>query len=310
MGRSKMSFGMEHTTMVGHIATPPTALRPLLLLNEILATNIDHPSSHTDQKHKSSNLLPLSPVATETVTDTTVPNHDEKESTEFEKNQKRYQDLISTFPHVKGWRPKAPLIEYGGPWWVQPILEGSLYAQEFFQARPNDFLICSYPKIGATWLKSLAFTIANRSRFDDSTNPLLKRNPHELIPFIEIEFPLFPHIDVLQDEGNTLFTTHMPHDCLPDSVVKSGCKMVYIWRDPKDTFISLWNFFQKQRSECGPLNSLEEAFDMFCKGLSVYGPYLDHVLAYWKAYQENPHRVLFLRYETMRANPLPLWIHC
>ncbi|CAF2182133.1 unnamed protein product [Brassica napus] len=266
-----MSFGMEHTTMVGHIATPPTALRPLLLLNEILGaitnlspmtshrtscpnrhthkcftwikrislinvigsryvlrcnhmkhvatTNIDHPSSHTDQKHKSSNLLPLSPVATETVTDTTVPNHDEKESTEFEKNQKRYQDLISTFPHVKGWRPKAPLIEYGGPWWVQPILEGSLYAQEFFQARPNDFLICSYPKIGATWLKSLAFTIANRSRFDDSTNPLLKRNPHELIPFIEIEFPLFPHIDVLQDEGNTLFTTHMPHDCLPDSIM-------------------------------------------------------------------------------------------
>ena len=35
-------------------------------------------------------------MATETVGDTTVPNHDETETepTEFEKNQKRYQDLI------------------------------------------------------------------------------------------------------------------------------------------------------------------------------------------------------------------------
>ncbi|CDY49196.1 BnaA09g10820D [Brassica napus] len=221
----------------------------------------------------SSNLLPLSPMATETVTGTTVPNHDETELTEFQKNQKRYQDLISTLPHVKGWRPKAPLI--------------------------------GYPKTGSTWLKSLTFTIANRSRFNDPTNPLLKRNPHELIPFIEIEFPLFPHIDVLQDQGNTLFATHMPHDFLPDSVVKSGCKMVYIWRDPKDTFVSFWKFMQKQRSTRGPLNSLEECFDMFCRGISGEGPYLDHVLGYWKAHQENPDKILFLKYENVSADPLP-----
>ncbi|CAN6932358.1 unnamed protein product, partial [Brassica oleracea] len=194
---------------------------------------------------------------------------------------------------------------HGGHWWIQSFLEGSLYAQEFFQARPNDFLVCSYPKTGSTWLKSLTFTIANRSRFDDSTNPLLKRNPHELIPFLEIEFPLFPHIDVLQDKGNTLFSTHMPHDFLPDSVVKLGCKMVYMWRDPKDTFISFWIFIQRQRSTRSPLNSLEECFDMFCQGISREGHYLDHVLGYWKAHQENPYKILFLKYETVRADPLP-----
>ncbi|KAJ4873360.1 Cytosolic sulfotransferase 18 [Raphanus sativus] len=245
-------------------------------------------------------------MAIESVTDTTVRNDDETEteSTEFEKNQKRYQDLISTFPHVKGWRLKDPLIGYCGHWWIQPILEGALYAQEFFQARPIDILICSYPKTGSTWLKSLTFAIANRSRLEGSTNPLLKRNPHELIPFIEIEFPLFPQVDGLKDKGNTLFSTHMPYKSLPDSVVKSGCKMVYIWRDPKDTFISLWHFFQKKRSESGPLNGLEESFDMFSKGISAYGPYLDHVLGYWKAHQENPNQILFLKYETLSADPL------
>ncbi|KAG2267477.1 hypothetical protein Bca52824_062032 [Brassica carinata] len=182
------------------------------------------------------------PTAVETVTDTTVPNHDETgtEATEFEKNRKRYQDLISTLPHVKGWRPKDPLIEYGDHWLIQPMVEGSLYAQEFFKARPSDFLICSYPKTGTTWLKSLTFSIANRSRFDDSTNPLLKCNPHELIPFIEIEFPLFPHIDVLLDKGNTLFSTHMPHDLLPDSIVKSSLER------PKGYFHLLVAFLPKE----------------------------------------------------------------
>ncbi|CAN8265204.1 unnamed protein product [Cochlearia groenlandica] len=230
----------------------------------------------------------------------------EAESTEFEKNQKRYQDLISTFPHAKGWRPKDPLIKYGGYWFIQPRLEGCLHAQAFFKVRPSDFLVCSYPKTGTTWLKALTFTIANRSRFDDfSSNPLLKRHPQEFVPYIEIDFPFFPEVDVLNDKGNTLFATHLPHGLLPNSVAKSGCKMVYIWRDPKDTFISMWFFLSKERSNLGPLNNLEESFDMFCSGLSMYGSYLDHVLAYWKAYQENQENMLFLKYETMRANPLP-----
>ncbi|XP_024011032.1 cytosolic sulfotransferase 18-like [Eutrema salsugineum] len=55
----------------------------------------------------------------------------------------------------------------------------------------------------------------------------------------------------------------------------------------------------------GPLNTLEESFAMFCRGLSMYSPFLDHVLSYWKAYQENPDQTMFLKYEKMRADPLP-----
>nr|VDD63018.1 unnamed protein product [Brassica oleracea] len=38
---------------------------------------------------------------------------------------------------------------------------------------------------------------------------------------------------------------------------------------------------------------------MFCLGFSGYSPYLDHVLAYWKAHQENPDKILFLKSETL-----------
>nr|VDD63025.1 unnamed protein product [Brassica oleracea] len=89
------------------------------------------------------------PTEIETVTDTTVPNHDEteKELTEFEKNQKRYQDLINTFPYVKGWRLKDPFIRYGGHWWIQPILED----------HPSPFTKSAYFRKGKTgdWVNYL-----------------------------------------------------------------------------------------------------------------------------------------------------------
>ncbi|CAA7055152.1 unnamed protein product [Microthlaspi erraticum] len=237
-----------------------------------------------------------------TTTETTLQNHEETEteSTDLDKNQKRYQNLIATLPQEKGWRPKASLINYSGHWFSQPRLEGCLHAQDFFKARPIDFFLCSYPKTGTTWLKALTFAIVNRSRFNDSTNLLLKHNPHDLVPFIEKDFA-----SVQNDKANTLFSAHLPHHLLPESVSKSGCKMVYIWRDPKDTFISTWSFIQKLAIDNGPINILEECFDMFCRGVSSYGPYLDHVLSYWKAYQENQEQILFLKYESMRADPLP-----
>ncbi|WOK98888.1 flavonol 4'-sulfotransferase-like [Canna indica] len=49
---------------------------------------------------------------------------------------------------------------------------------------------------------------------------------------------------------------------------------------------------------------LEEAFDCFCKGLNIYGPYWEHVLSYWKAHVERPQHVLFLKYEELKAEPV------
>ncbi|KAH0903623.1 hypothetical protein HID58_043126, partial [Brassica napus] len=121
--------------------------------------------------------------------------------------------------------------------------------------------------------------------YSHSSNPLLKSNPHDLVPFIEGELSLVPQVDdVANDNGNTLFSTHISRmDCYPNQFRSR----VVRW------------------SDSGPLNTLEESFDMFCRGFSFYGPYLDHVMSYWNAYQENPDQILFLKYETIRADTLP-----
>lgn len=80
----------------------------------------------------------------------------------------------------------------------------------------------------------------------------------------------------------------------------SVCRFVYICRDPKDVFVSKWHFANKLRPKELPPLSLEEAFDLFCKGVSEYGPFWDHVLGYWKASGEWPKKVLCLKYEDVK----------
>ncbi|EEF36827.1 conserved hypothetical protein [Ricinus communis] len=83
------------------------------------------------------------------------------------------------------------------------------------------------------------------------------------------------------------------------SMPKSGTT----W-NPLDQFISYWQFLLKIRpiSNDDQTNSLEEAFEMHCKGIHKFGPFWDHVLEYWKASQDNPDKVFFVKYEELKED--------
>ncbi|KAI3896425.1 hypothetical protein MKX03_008587 [Papaver bracteatum] len=51
--------------------------------------------------------------------------------------------------------------------------------------------------------------------------------------------------------------------------------------------------------------SIEDAFELFCDGVSDFGPYWDHVHGYWKESLERPCKVLFLKYEDLKKEPEP-----
>ncbi|KAK2968652.1 hypothetical protein RJ640_012495 [Escallonia rubra] len=120
------------------------------------------------------------------------------------------------------------------------------------------------------------FATANRSRFDLSTHPLLKTGPHDCFPLLVSNIyqgDSITHLELLPSP--CLFASHMALDLVPISVLASGCKFVYICRDPK-------------------------AYELFCQGVSEFGPFWDHVLGYWKASLESPDKILFLKYEDMK----------
>ncbi|XP_074347274.1 cytosolic sulfotransferase 8-like [Apium graveolens] len=80
-------------------------------------------------------------------------------------------------------------------------------------------------------------------------------------------------------------------------------RIIYLCRDIKDTFISLFLYCNKANFRPSPI-SLENAFDLFCRGVSPAGPIWDQILGYWKESLERPDKVLFMRYEEMTDEPL------
>ncbi|KAL0451099.1 UNVERIFIED_CONTAM: Cytosolic sulfotransferase 12 [Sesamum latifolium] len=101
-----------------------------------------------------------------------------------------------------------------------------------------------------------------------------------------------------------LFSTHSPHVSLPESVKQNpACKIVYLCRNPKDIFVSLWHFTNKLRPQDTGANSISEVFDLFCRGATLFGPSGSTPWNTGKLSIENPDRVLFLKFEDMKNQP-------
>ncbi|XP_051188815.1 cytosolic sulfotransferase 5-like [Lolium perenne] len=212
----------------------------------------------------------------------------------------RPKDFISTLPTREGW--STPLIQYSKYWHRPHILEEILQVQDTFTPRGDDTIIVTQPKCGTTWLKALAFAIINRGIQSFSDHPLLTVHPQRLVPFIEIPPPNAGHAYLDTLPSPRLLATHLPLSMLPHGMSSAGCRIVYLCRDPKDALVSRWHFENKIRK--GFNMELEKAFAMFCEGVSECGPFWDHCLEYWKESLARPDKVIFLKYEEIKSDPV------
>ncbi|KAL4612260.1 hypothetical protein ACB092_08G185600 [Castanea dentata] len=196
----------------------------------------------------------------------------------------KYKEIMSVIPRRKGnWT--LDLYQYEGFWCSPYSLEGMLMAQDHFKPQPNQVILSSTPKSGTTWLKALSFAILTRSSCDQSTNPLLTRMTHDLVPFLD--FRIGSNTQML-DLDVPLLATHNPYTFLPKSIINSCYKI-------------------KPRPSTMEDFHLEDAFKFFCEGLSPYGPYWDHLLRYWRASLESLERILFLKCEDLKNESI-YWV--
>ncbi|XP_031385587.1 cytosolic sulfotransferase 12-like [Punica granatum] len=209
---------------------------------------------------------------------------------------------ISSLPKERGYLTDY-FYQFQGFWYDQHFLRGAIWAQAHFKAQPTDIVLATYPKTGLTWLKALAFATMNRARLENC--PLLTKNPHDCVPYIEFQAYEKDPISALESLPQPrLLSTHIPYNSLPGSVLASNCKIVCITRDPKDMFVSMLSFLSKINVGNKEPISKDEAFGLFCNGVSLVGPLWDHVLGYWRASKESPERVLFLKYEDLKKGTL------
>nr|GMD75412.1 cytosolic sulfotransferase 12-like [Ipomoea batatas] len=220
------------------------------------------------------------------------------------------RESIISLPKEEGWITPH-IYNYKGVWLPPPHLHGVLRSHQHFQAQNSDVILCTPPKSGTTWLNALIFSLITRKHYFPQleTHPLLTKNPQDLIPNMELSYarrqnspPDFP---TMNNGLMRLMSTHLPLELLPKSVGESKCKLIYLCRNPKDTFVSFWHFMNKLRGELRGLGEMPfpEAFDKYCRGASHYGPFWDHMLGYWKESLENPSQVLFLKYEEIKEEP-------
>ncbi|XP_054825786.1 cytosolic sulfotransferase 5-like [Prosopis cineraria] len=226
------------------------------------------------------------------------------------------QNLITTLPTESDWF-SVQIYQYQGFWHMKSLIQGILNCQNHFQAHDSDILIVTPLKCGTTWLKALVFSILNRknaynmnpnldpTRTSIEPHPLLSANPHVLVP--NLEFDLYfntTNPDLSSFQSPRLLSSHLPYVSLPESVKQSRCKIVYLCRNPKDVFVSLWHFMNRLRPEVEELNTMEYLFEKFCRGVTFFGPFWDHVLGYYKESLERPERIMFLKYKELKSEPV------
>ncbi|KAK8515138.1 hypothetical protein V6N13_122130 [Hibiscus sabdariffa] len=198
------------------------------------------------------------------------------------------------------------LYNWEGFWYRGHHLSAAMAARSNFRANDSDVFLASSMKTGTTWLKAIIPRIMNPDvRITNDDDPLLKHHPNELMPSLEVQlFIANPNPDLSGMSSPRLFRTHVPFPMLPESVKNSACKIVYITREPKDTFVSSWHFMNSAITARGidPW-PMDEAFGTFCRGIHAFGPFHDHVLGYWKESRKRPEKIHFMRYEDMKKEP-------
>ena len=230
--------------------------------------------------------------------ETQLKNDEEELSDEF-------KEFLLSLPKERGWRTSH--IYLYQEFWCQPMeVQAIMNFQQHFQARDTDLILATMPKSGTTWLKAMAFAVQNRKSFSISNNhPLLTANPHDLVPFLEYKLYAnnqLPDLSMLPQPR--LLATHVPFPSLPASIKNSGCRIAYLCRNPLDTFVSSWNFLMKVRPEAlGPI-SMEEGIERYCMGEMAFGPFWKHMLEYWKESLNSPNKMLFMKYEDIKEDPV------
>ncbi|KAL7590758.1 hypothetical protein Lser_V15G37129 [Lactuca serriola] len=213
-----------------------------------------------------------------------------------EKISRKFEEITSTASKNSEWATFRDLYQYQGFWYYEGSLQRIVQAQEQFKAQPTDIILCTTPDSDALRLQTLAFAIINRTTTSslESGNALQPK-----IPCLEMDlFPMHKDLEISSNPKFPLFTTHIPYTSLPKSIIDSKCKIVYMCRNPKDVLVSQWRDIGTTDLDRIPLN---QAYKSFCKGVSNYGSFWDHVLGYWEATMKWPDRVLFLTNEKLET---------
>jgi aryl sulfotransferase len=156
-----------------------------------------------------------------------------------------------------------------------------------FKARPTDVFIVPYRKCGTTWIQQIVHSLRTGGDldFDDISR---------VVPWLETAVDLGIDLDAPQRAEPRAFKSHLPWRLVP-----KGGRYVVAFRDPKDTLVSAYRFFEGWFFEPGSVGIDELARGWFMQRGGM--DYWSHLISWWQQ-RDNPD-VLLLAYEHMKQDP-------
>lgn len=161
------------------------------------------------------------------------------------------------------------------------LINHGAFLLQLNQIHAHDTFIVSYPKSGNTWLRFvLAYMITG------SKEKLSFQQVEKIVPDVYVSKDLIDEMS-----SHRFIKTH-------DALLSYFPKSIYIVRDYRDVLVSFYHYKIA-------LKEFEGDFSAFIRSEEItepFGSWKEHVSKALQFSQDNPNRILFLRYEDMKNN--------
>ncbi|XP_069742892.1 amine sulfotransferase-like [Narcine bancroftii] len=183
------------------------------------------------------------------------------------------------------------LFEYKGCNFISNI-----HNVEYLNKIPNldikkdDVIVVTYPKSGTVWMQQILSLICSNDNLAEAQSELTVN----LVPWIEVE-----RLPFKGSLLSPLYVTHLPYHLIPKNLKKGNGKVIYVARNPKDVFVSLY-YFQNYLTLLESTSSFEDFLEKFIDGKVLIGSWFDHVREWYK--HKDEFDFLFLTYEELQQD--------
>ncbi|KAE8601672.1 hypothetical protein XENTR_v10013757 [Xenopus tropicalis] len=111
-----------------------------------------------------------------------------------------------------------------------------------------------------------------------------------------LQCPL-PRKKLNQEPSPRIFSTHLQYDYLPKSVSAGNVKILAVFRNPKDTAVSFYHFYNNNPG-LPSYSSWDTFLQDFISGNVSFGSYFDYAITWNKHIDDE--NVLILTFEEMK----------
>uniref|UniRef100_A0A663MUK9 Sulfotransferase n=1 Tax=Athene cunicularia TaxID=194338 RepID=A0A663MUK9_ATHCN len=175
----------------------------------------------------------------------------------------------------------------------------TLEALKSFETRSDDVILAGYPKTGTNWvgqiIEELESTDAKYTE-EEMKERINAEKKLETFPRLEFGDPgIYERMKKLP--SRRIIITHLPPHLLPPSILQSKAKILVLIRNPKDTAVSYYHFYNNM-PVLPSFSSWDEYFSAFMNGKLAWGSYFDHLLE-WNKYIDHE-RIMIISYEELK----------